>query len=224
MTGAPTNSGSRRIGLVLALVLAWLAQAPAWGGTDDLDRAWLKLQRGDSLGVVQLTSEAIAAGGLGDEEVAAAYNLRGLAFMQRQDFTNALADFDLAAALRPDFTSALVNRGLARAKLEQYDAAVDDFSRALGLAPGMPEVYFMRGNARFDKGDYPAAIADYGQTLAGKPDHWMARTNRCDALGRLGRLDEARADCARAKATAPDKEAVERVERALGQPCDCQVR
>ncbi len=206
---------------LLAAVLAASFAGPAATQTADLQRAWEALQRGDVDGALRLLGAAVSTGGLGVSDVGAAYNMRGLAHMKREDFASAEADFSVASTLIPDFAAAVTNRGLARAKLENYDAAITDFSRALELAPGEPEVLFMRGNARFDGGDPAGAAADYALAIGRAPGHWMALMNRCDALGRLGRLDEARADCERARPLAPDKAAVERIVQSLGAPCDC---
>lgn len=206
---------------LLAAALFAASAGPALAQTADLQRAWEALQRGDVDGALLLLGSAVSAGGLGVGDVGAAYNMRGLAHMKREDFANAEADFSVASTLIPDFVAAVTNRGLARAKLENYGAAIADFSRALELAPGEPEVLFMRGNARFDGGDPAGAAADYSLVIDRAPGHWMALMNRCDALGRLGRLDEARADCDRARPLAPDKAAVERIVQSLGAPCDC---
>ncbi len=206
---------------LLAVALVATSAGPTMAQTADLQRAWEALQRGDVDGALLLLGSTVSAGGLGVGDVGAAYNMRGLAHMQREDFANAEADFSVASTLIPDFVAAVTNRGLARAKLENYGAAIADFSRALELAPGEPEVLFMRGNARFDVGDPAGAAADYALVIGQAPGHWMALMNRCDALGRLGRLDEARADCERARTLAPDKAAVERIVQSLGVPCDC---
>lgn len=203
------------------LIAVALAALPAQAEEGNLAAAWAALQRGDPVGSARLVTDAITGGGLALEDVGAAYNLRGMAFMKLEDFANAEADFTVATALVPTFAAALTNRGLARAKLERYADAIVDFDKALVIVPGEPEILFMRGNARFDTNDFARAVDDYSLALKAEPQHWMALMNRCDALGKLGRLDEAKADCAKAKPLAPDAEIVERVVQALG-PCDCK--
>jgi tetratricopeptide (TPR) repeat protein len=211
-----------RLGIVVLLGLS--AVLPAHAQDGDLDRAWRALEQGDSDQATRFASAALRDSSLEVADVAAAYNLRGMAAMRRDDFGGARADFALAAALAPRFAAAHTNKGLASAKLEDYAAAIEAFSRALDLVPGAPEVLFMRGNAHFDKGEFAAAAEDYGKAAAGNPKHWAALANRCDALGRLGRMDEAKAECGKARAVAPDPGAVDRIEQALGQPCDCAPR
>ena len=211
-----------RLSHILAVAASLVLTLASAHAGNDLSQAWEALQRGDAEESVRASTAAIAAGKLATEDVSAAYNLRGMAYMRMQDFADAEADFDVAVLLAPNFASALTNRGLARAKLEHFDDAIADFSRALTIVPGEPEVLFMRGNARFDSRDFAGAVEDYSGTLKAAPKHWMALMNRCDALGKLGRLDEAKADCEKAKPLAPDAEVVEKVEQALG-PCDCKA-
>ena len=59
----------------------------------------------------------------------------------------ALASYDRALALRPDYAEALNNRGNALQELKRYDEALASYDRALTLRPDYAEALNNRGNA-----------------------------------------------------------------------------
>ena len=60
----------------------------------------------------------------------------------------AIADFDEAIRLGPDYPLAYVNRGKAKDKLGQHEAAIADFDEAIRLEPDYPLAYIGRGLAK----------------------------------------------------------------------------
>ena len=69
----------------------------------------------------------------------------------------AIADYDQALRLKPDYAIAYGNRGVANALLEQVNGARQDFKKALALAR--------------EAGDEDiAARAERGLALLGKPE------------------------------------------------------
>ena len=64
-----------------------------------------------------------------------AYNNRGNAYLVKHQYDRAIADYDAAIRLKPDFAVAYYNRGLAHANSGQYDRAVADFGSAARLEP-----------------------------------------------------------------------------------------
>ena len=98
----------------------------------------------------------------------------------------AIAAYDTAIRLRPDFANAYVNRGLAKEKLGQHEAAIIDYSRAIELNPSLASPYNNRGNAKSKLEQYFAAIADLDTAIQLKPDYAIAYVNRCSAKSRLG--------------------------------------
>ena len=59
-----------------------------------------------------------------------AYNNRGLAKANLQDYRGAIADYNKAIELTPDYANAYYNRGSAKAALKDLDGACLDWSKA----------------------------------------------------------------------------------------------
>ncbi len=103
------------------------------------------------------------------------------------------------------------------------DAAAEDFLRAGELKPGSvhdltmaAEAVWRRAERREasgqdDAGDYGAALSLLDGILAVRPDHWEAAFRRGQALGRLGRYEEAIAAMEQARSLGATEEAVARI-------------
>ena len=130
--------------------------------------------------------------------------LRGSAAYEAGQYTEALAAYDRALALRPDDPNALNNRGIALRNLGRYDEALADYDRALALGPDHPDTLNNRGIALNYLKRHDEALADLDRALALRPDHPDTLNNRGIALNYLKRHDEALADLDRALALRPD--------------------
>lgn len=64
---------------------------------------------------------------------ARAYNIRGLVRFQTDDYDGAIADYDQAIKLDPQFAAAYYNRGLAHEDKGSRNLAIADLKRAIGL-------------------------------------------------------------------------------------------
>jgi tetratricopeptide (TPR) repeat protein len=60
--------------------------------------------------------------------------------------TEALASFDRALAVRPDYAEALYNRGVTLQELKRFDEALASYDRALAVRPNYAEALHNRGN------------------------------------------------------------------------------
>jgi tetratricopeptide (TPR) repeat protein len=132
---------------------------------------------------------------------ARAYLDRGIARYNQGDLPAAIADFDQAVALAPQYATAYYNRGLARKDVGDLPASIADFDRAIALNPRFAGAHNNRGIARYDLGDLPAAIADYDRAIAlffDGPDKARAYNNRGLARYDLGDPPAAIADYDRA--------------------------
>jgi tetratricopeptide (TPR) repeat protein len=120
-----------------------------------------------------------------------------------QRYEEALASFDRALRLKPDYAEVLANRGNALMRLARHEAALDCYTRAVALKPDYHAAQYNRGNALLAL-DRPAeALESYDRALALAPGHVDTLNNRGNALLRLGRLVEALAGYQQALALAP---------------------
>jgi tetratricopeptide (TPR) repeat protein len=101
---------------------------------------------------------------------------RGLLRLRRQEARPAIADFDAALALEPQFGEAHLNRAAALAVSGDFGAAVAAITTALSLGVSEPHIaYYNRGAAREALGDLRGALDDYSTALEIRPDWGPAR-------------------------------------------------
>ena len=110
------------------------------------------------------------------------------------DYKGAIADYDSAIHLKPDYAKAYYNRGLAKSELGQHFAAIADFDTAIRLKPDLAIAYYNRGTAKDNLGQHFAAIADFDTAIRLNPDDTGAYNNRGLAKYNLGQHFAAIAD------------------------------
>ena len=110
------------------------------------------------------------------------------------DYKGAIADYDSAIRLKPDYATAYYNRGLAKGKLGQHFAAIADYDSAIRLKPDDANAYNNRGIVKSNLGQHFAAIADFDSAIRLKPDDADVYYNRGTAKGKLGQHFAAIAD------------------------------
>ena len=115
------------------------------------------------------------------------YFLSGMTrYQQLGQHDAAIADFDAAIRVKPDYADAYFGRGAAKADLGRYDAAIADYDVAIRLKPNYADAYIGRGAAKGRSGQHFAAIADYDVAIQLKPDYALAYVNRGIAKAELG--------------------------------------
>ena len=62
-----------------------------------------------------------------------AYSNRGLARYESGDYEGAIADFNKAIELNPEFALTYNKRGIVKCELEDYEGAISDFNQAIEL-------------------------------------------------------------------------------------------
>ena len=110
------------------------------------------------------------------------------------DYKGAIAGYDSAIRLKPDYAGAYYNRGIAKDNLGQHFAAIADYDSAIRLKPDSANAYYNRGIAKDNLGQHFAAIADYDIAIRLKPDSAEAYNNRGIAKRKLGQHFAAIAD------------------------------
>ena len=102
---------------------------------------------------------------------------RGVLLMRRSADARALADFEAAAALNPNFGEAQLMRGIALVQLNRYPEAIDTLTQAIAMNPERPErAYFYRAAAYEEVGNAQAAYADYQRAADLAPGWGPPRT------------------------------------------------
>ena len=150
------------------------------------------------------------------------HNIAGAAQAGAGQIEAAVASYDAAIALKPDFAAAYSNRGLALLELQRFDDALASLDRAISLDPGDAETHSNRGSALQKMGRADDALAGFDMAIALAPLYAEAHGNRGILLKDMGRLDEARDAIDRAIALKPDFAAAHSnrglVMLALGRP------
>ena len=127
-----------------------------------------------------------------------------MALQDLKKFDAAIASYDEAIQLKPDYADAYSNRGNALKELEQFDAAIADYDKAIQLKPDLADAYSNRGNALQDLKQFDAAIASYDKAIQLKPGYAEAYYNRGNALQDLKQFDAAIASYDKAIQLKPD--------------------
>ncbi|CCE12199.1 TPR repeat protein [Bradyrhizobium sp. STM 3843] len=166
--------------------------------------------------VFDIALKAYAAGKLGQAEKtclkilsadpasAITLNLLGVIHMARGRNQLALAHYDRALALRPDFVEAWSNRGALLKAMGRQADALDSFDRALALRADHAGVINNRAGVLQELGRFDEALAYYDRALALQPAYPEALNNRGVVLQALGRHVEALESYAKALALRPD--------------------
>lgn len=133
--------------------------------------------------------------------LAEAFLHRGDAYRLRQnDIDRALADYNEAIRVAPDFAPAFAGRGFVYLFARpQLDRAISDFSEAIRIDPASANVFYYRGVAWSGKGDWNRAIADFDQAIRLRPTFSIAYRDRGKAKDSKGDKAGGAADLAEAE-------------------------
>ena len=130
----------------------------------------------------------------GKEEVereAKAWFYRGNEQNRKGDLEGALASFDKALEIKPDYHEAWYNRGITLSNLGRLEEAIASYEKALEFNPDDHQALYGRGFIQFYLGRLEEAIASFDQAVKFQPNYHEAWYKRGNALGNLGRLEEA---------------------------------
>ncbi len=123
---------------------------------------------------------------------------------QKGDKEGAIADYNEAIRLKPNYVRAYTRRGVALKSLGQHENAKYDFQQAIVLVSKTEDDYLGRGLAKYELGDKQGAIADYNEAIRIKSDYADAYINRGSAKYNLGDKQGAIADYNEAIRLKPD--------------------
>ena len=116
------------------------------------------------------------------------YYLRGRVYYQHGDFTQAIADFNKALELAPDFLGAYIDRGIVYDAEGNFSQALSDYNMAVKKNPYQPEAYYNRGNIYNKQNNFIQALKDYNKAIELKPDYAESYANRGNVYVKQGDL------------------------------------
>ena len=131
---------------------------------------------------------------------------RGEAAFEAGDYAAAIAAYNAALALNPNFAEAYNDRGLAHFRRDENDLAIADYEHALALRPDYANALTNHGIAIFDRGDYDAVIAEMSRAIELDPSNDRAFVFRGNAYQRKGDYAQAISDWLSARATAAQRQ------------------
>jgi protein O-GlcNAc transferase len=97
----------------------------------------------------------------------------------------ALASYDLALKIRPNFADVLSSRGNILKELNRFDDALASYDLALKVRPDYADALSDRGNTLKELKRFDEALASYDRALAVNPDHTYAFSGAADCVIQL---------------------------------------
>jgi tetratricopeptide (TPR) repeat protein len=117
---------------------------------------------------------------------------RAVAEERKGDLDRAMADYNQAIRLDPQYSLAWRNRAKNFLNKGDYERAIADSTQAIRLKPGYADALLDRGSAYFFDRDYDRAFTDFDQAVRINPqsadavhDRGLAREKRGDLAGAL---------------------------------------
>ena len=122
------------------------------------------------------------------------HNLLGQTHFRLGQAEEALASYDRAIQLQPDFADAHGNRANVLVIFGRFKEALAAFDRALAIRPDSHEDWINRGALLQDFELFDEALASYDHAIALRPEFAPAHLNRANVLRDLGQIADARAN------------------------------
>jgi tetratricopeptide (TPR) repeat protein len=103
----------------------------------------------------------IERSGRNSPDLSFAYAMRALAYSMKREYSRAIADYDVAIKINPNYAVALNNRAWAYFRWGRAQQGLPDVERSLKLNPTSPHALDTRAHIRQALGQTQAALADY---------------------------------------------------------------
>ena len=110
---------------------------------------------------------------------------------QAHDARAALANYDKALELYPDYTDAWIRKGITLFNNKEWFDAENCFNTAIRISPANFKAFYNRGKLRLKTEETDGAIADLDKATSLKPEHAKAHELFGDALLKAGKEVEA---------------------------------
>lgn len=100
---------------------------------------------------------------------------------------DAIAAYDTAIRLTPDFANVYAKRGSVKYSLGDYKGSIKDHNAAIGMGLDYAAAYVNRGVAKRNLRDYKGAIEDYNTAIRLDPENIEAYINRGNVKSDMGK-------------------------------------
>jgi tetratricopeptide (TPR) repeat protein len=161
-------------------------------------------RQGDLKTRLAACEKLLAGGTLAGRDLSIAFNVRGMAFMARQDVDKAITAYNSALEADPDNAGTLVLRGWAYQHKGQDDQAMTDYNLALQKRFNFGSAYNDRGTLYLRKGALQSALDDFTAAIKFAPNMLVGYTNRARVETLNKQYDAALADFAAAEKIDPN--------------------
>ena len=156
--------------------------------------------RKDYMQALEAYDEAIKM----DEQLAEAYNNRGILKYELGQYSEALDDYTSAIKLKSNYVEALINRGNSWAALKEYQNAAKDLQAALLLDDKSATGHNNLGSLYLSQKKYEESIREYTRAIQLNPNFAEAYYNRAIAYYGQGNLSNALTDARKANILNPN--------------------
>jgi len=115
----------------------------------------------------------------------------GVVLFQKGQVDDAVAQYQKALEIYPNYVAAHYNLGNALFQKWQLDEALAQYQKAVEIYPNYAEAHINLGNALFQKGQLDEAVAQFQKAVEINPNDAEGHYNFGNALFQKGQLDEA---------------------------------
>jgi tetratricopeptide (TPR) repeat protein len=126
------------------------------------------------------------------------YVLRGNAEFSKNNYESAIAAYDKAISLKPDYALAWNNKGLALTEMSRKEEALAAFEKAIAIKPAYFPAWSNKGCSLTRFKLYEEALVAFEKAIALKPDDTKTYFNRACTFALMKRKSESLADLKRA--------------------------
>jgi tetratricopeptide (TPR) repeat protein len=151
---------------------------------------WQLLKADKNLEALELFDAILAE----DESDVSAWNSRGVALRRLGRYEEAIASYNRAISIKPNYPEVWNNRGISLDNLGRYEEAIASYDRAISIKPDYHEAWYNRGISLDNLGRYEEAIASYDRAISIKPDDHEAWHNKGFTYFKWGKYVES-IDC-----------------------------
>lgn len=106
------------------------------------------------------------------------YNRGNVYLFGKEEWVNAIYEYNKAINFNTSYIAAIRNRGVAHSRNNEFPQAIDDFTRVLQLKDDDAEAFSNRGNCWVKMGEYEKALNDYNRAIHFDPRLAEAYENR----------------------------------------------